>query len=226
MTDSDNSSSPPCPAENAPFGWDTPVFGLTGGIGSGKSTVAQQLASLTRSLLVSADSLGRKALTLPHVQEAIVDRWGQSCFRRNGTLDRAKIASLVFGATPEAEQNRLFLESLTHPIISRNIDMEISRGRELGVDLILLDAPLLFEAGLDRICTAVIFVAASDRVREKRVQIRGWDPGELKNREKCQISLGEKEKKSQYVIDNNGSYERMREQVLLLFTKLMNSNKN
>lgn len=183
-----------------------PVIGLAGGIGSGKSTVAGILAKLG-CLVVDSDARAKAALDLPEVREQLVSWWGKGILQGSaaaGTerkIDRAKVAQVVF-ADPSQRKR---LEALVHPIVRQDRAAAAKEGAAAGAKAVIVDAPLLFEAGLDAECDAVIFVDAPKAVRLERVRVnRGWSPEELERRESAQIPLQTKREKADYCVVNDG----------------------
>ncbi len=178
----------------------TRVVGLTGGIAGGKTTVARMFGSLGAAV-VSADRIAREVVRRPSVLRRVARRWGAQMVR-NGRLDRRRLASVVF----ENPQELRALEAMTHPLILRDIRDRIRRHKRQQAPLIILDAPLLNEAGLDSVCDCQIFVEAGKALRCLRAaRDRDWSPAELVRRERQQLSLGEKKRRAALVIDNSGT---------------------
>ncbi|MHC4946791.1 MAG: dephospho-CoA kinase [Planctomycetota bacterium] len=185
-----------------------PVIGLTGGIGAGKSTVARMLAALG-CVVCDSDALGRAALRDPEVRSRLVEWWGEAILDDAGEVDRASVAVIVFD--DPAQRRRL--EALTHPWIeSRRAEQFAAAGADTVA--LVIDAPLLLEAGLGAGCDAVIFVDADPDVRLGRVAAgRGWDAAELRRREESQLPLDEKRSKADYVVTNDGDQGDLESQV-------------
>ncbi len=176
-----------------------PIIGLAGGAGAGKSAVAAILSRLG-CVVCNSDDLGRQALCDPAIRDELVGWWGRGVLNQDGEIDRAAVAAIVFSRSEELGR----LESLVHPWIEarRKALFEMAPA---GVCALVIDAPLLFEAGLDAECDAVIFVDADRGTRLARVaEGRGWDEQELGKREDSQLPLDEKRARSDYVVSNNG----------------------
>lgn len=174
------------------------VLGLAGGIGSGKSAAAAALAA-RGAYIIDFDREARAALDRPEVARALEQRWGRAIFTPGGAVDRAAVAARVFGQPAE----RAWLESLIHPLIWRTRDQAVAEARAHASLLAVMDAPLLFEAGLDRECDAVLFIEADRAARLERVrQTRGWDEPELDRREQAQLPLEAKRAASRWVVRN------------------------
>jgi dephospho-CoA kinase len=195
-----------------------PVIGLAGGIGSGKTEVARILAGLG-CVVADADAIARQALREPQVRDTLVGWWGDDVLDADGEIDRAAVASIAFG---DAEERRR-LEALVHPRVE-------ARRRELfdaappEAPALVIDAPLLFEAGLDAACDAVIFVDADEAIRRERVaSSRGWEAAELARREESQLPLDEKRERADYVLRNNGELSELTARVRRLLRTIVGS---
>ncbi len=185
-----------------------PILGVAGGVGSGKSTVAGVLAELG-CVVADSDDLARQSLRDPAIRETIVGWWGREVLDESGEIDRAAVAGIVFSRPPELKR----LESLVHPWIEQR-RREIFDAAPSDARALVIDAPLLFEAGLDAECDAVIFVDADLSVRLARAAAsRGWTEDDLRKREVSQLPLDEKRARSDYVVSNNGDLKELTEQV-------------
>lgn len=196
------------------------VLGLLGGVGSGKTVVAQELARLGASIL-DADQTGHEVLQMPHIQEAIRARWGQEVFGSDGQVDRARLAQRVFADSLEAEQERMYLEKITHPEIGHLLRTQAQTLAETGCPAAVLDAPLLLEVGWDRWCDKLIFVDAPREVRLARAIQRGWSPEQFAIREAAQWPVEQKRLRADIIIDNSGTLEDTRVQVLQVWQSLI-----
>lgn len=193
------------------------VIGLAGGIASGKSSVAKAFASLGW-LVIDFDALVRNKLQDPGVQNTLVSWWGASVQRPDGTTDRTRIAEIVFN--DDAQRQRL--ERLVHPLVWRTRQQARDEALKAGALGAVLDAPLLYESGLDRECDAVVFVDAPLEIRARRaMSSRGWTREELLRRESAQIPIEEKAKRSRFTVDNTGDPEALLEQVANICATLL-----
>lgn len=188
------------------------IIGITGGVASGKSLVARQFAALGAGIL-DADRAGHETLRLPHVEAAAKQRWGENIFGSDGRIDRAKLAQIVFAQTPEAVQERKYLEQLTHPEIASQLKQQAAAFESTGVKVAILDAALLFEAGWDDLCEKTVFVESPRDVRLARALTRGWNESEFAAREGVQESLDRKRAFADEIIDNSGPPERTQAQI-------------
>ncbi len=178
----------------------TPVIGIVGGIGSGKSTVARVFESLG-CVVSDSDASVREILTQPGVQRVLAGWWGEAIFAADGSIDRSRVAQIVF----ESPIERRKLEGLIHPLVHERRREQVLEARSQGAGGVIIDAPLLFEAGVDSECDAIVFVDVPREIRLERVRsTRGWDAQELDRREKAQLGLEHKRERSDYVISNTG----------------------
>ena len=195
------------------------IIGLLGGVASGKSLVAQELAR-RGAVVLDADRAGHEALRLPQVEAAARHRWGAKVFGPDGHVDRPKLAQIVFAPPPKGGRERRYLEQLTHPEIGRLLQQQIDAIAP-GTPLVVLDAALLFEAGWDKLCERLVFVDAPREVRRARALARGWTEDEFAAREDAQESLDFKYRRADVIIDNSGSPDHTQSQVERLWQFLV-----
>lgn len=200
---------------------EKPVIGLAGGIGAGKSTVAGILVD--HGCVVSdSDVLAQQALRVAAIRDQLVGWWGRAVLDGSGQIDRAAVARIIFSRPDERRR----LESLVHPWVEAQRRTLFDQAPEAAPALVI-DAPLLFEAGVDRLCDAVIFVAGDRETRLARLSAsRGWNEAELIKREDLQLPLDEKRAKSHYVIDNNGDLQTLTEQVARALNDIVQSRRS
>jgi len=197
-------------------GRSVPVIGIAGGIGSGKSSVARALASLG-ALVSDSDLQIRAALETKDVQETLRKWWGESVMGAGGEVDRSAIAKIVFRDSDERQR----LETMLHPYALRARTALVERAELEDAPAVVVDAPLLFEAGLDGECDAVVFVDTPREIRAARLrETRGWDENELIRREKAQLPLEHKRSNSDHVIINEGDEADLLESVRAVFTQI------
>ncbi|HEY0469871.1 MAG TPA: dephospho-CoA kinase [Polyangiaceae bacterium] len=193
------------------------VFGLTGGIGSGKSAVAQRLRA--RGLpVVNADDLARVAIARDSVGlSRLTDYFGPSVLTAEGELDRALLGQIVF-SDPEA---RRMLDSLIHPLVRQLAAQSFQEIGERGEPLACYEVPLLYEGRLDLTYHPVLVVSAPLALRQQRIAQRdGLDPTQIAARIAAQMPLEEKVRRADYVIDNTGTVEELAEATDAVLTAL------
>ena len=196
------------------------VAGIVGGVASGKSEVTRLLQE-RGAHVIHADAIGHRVLLEPSVRDAVVNHFGQSILASDGVqIDRSRLATMVFGTTPEATQNRRWLESVVHPLIRARISDELEREIARGVPpLIVLDVPLLIESGWIDHCQRVLMVEADEAVRLERAKKRGWTESSFRDREASQRSLADKRSAATDTVDNSGSLEALERQVAELVAR-------
>jgi len=186
-----------------------PVVGLVGGIGSGKSAVAAMLGELG-CLVSDSDELVRRQYEDPAVRAQLQNWWGPGILDERGLVDRAAVAAIVFRDAAE----RARLEALLHP----RVEAERARAfaaAPVGTPALVIDAPLLLEAGLADQCSEIWFIDAPEEVRKARVHVsRGWSGDEWARREAAQWPLDRKRAAAHHVLRNDGDPASLRMQVL------------
>lgn len=189
--------------------------GLTGGVASGKSTVAAILAELG-AVVIDADTLAREVVArgTPGL-EAVVAEFGPSLLTPDGDLDRPAMGRLVF-ADDDARKR---LEAIIHPlVIERMAELEAQAG---GDDVVVHDIPLLAEGGRAGGFDAVVVVdAPRDLQVERMLSDRGWTREDAESRIAAQATREERRAIATHVIDNNGSLEDLRARVEAVFAEL------
>ncbi|MCA9228913.1 MAG: dephospho-CoA kinase, partial [Planctomycetales bacterium] len=178
------------------------VIGVCGGIASGKSLVAAELERLG-AVWINADRLGHEVLAESEVKRLIRDRWGSVVFNSDGSVNRAAVAKIVFAAPPAGPVELQHLEKLTHPRIGEKLRERIEQLRQQAASAVVLDAPVMFRAGWNRLCDRLLFVDAPRQLRLERARSRGWTEEEFDAREAAQESLTWKQQQSDCVIDNS-----------------------
>lgn len=174
---------------------------------------------------MDADRAGHEVLELEEVKQAIRDRFGEEVVGADGRLSRPAIGRRVFGGgsagTDRATADRQFLEQLTHPRIGELLGRQAAALEAAGKQVLVLDAPLLMEAGWNKFCDKTVFVEAPREVRLERARGRGWSDAEFNAREAAQKSLDVKRDRADVILDNSGSPEATREQVNRLWQSLV-----
>jgi dephospho-CoA kinase len=190
------------------------IIGLTGILGSGKSTVAALLRK--RGLeVIDLDALARDSLRWKETQDDIKRVFGPE-YVIDGTVDVERLKSVAF-----TKENLRTLETIVHPRVREKVKEKLDLLEKEGAPAVFVDHPLLFETGFYRRFHKIVVVdAAMDAIRE-RLKERGMDPGDAEQRLSFQLSLEVKKKMADYVIDNNGTEDRLEEQVDGLLEKIM-----
>ncbi len=191
--------------------------GLTGNVGSGKSTVAALWAAAGVPV-VSADELSRQAV-LPGSRglQAVRAAFGDGAIAADGTLDRARMRALVFADAGAREQ----LERILHPLIAELRARWIEERRASGAALVVSEVPLLFEKGLQGEFDVTVLVDASEQVRfDRLVRLRGMDANEARRIMASQMDSARKRAIADHVIGNDGSPEALEREAARVLTSL------
>lgn len=195
----------------------TKVLGLTGGIASGKSTVSGRLKAAGLPV-IDADQVAREVVAAgtPGLT-ALVKAFGTRILRADGQLNRARLGQVVFGDS--AARRRV--NAITHPLIRQAIKDQITAARAAEVPWVVLDVPLLFEAGYDRWCDLVVVVWVRSRTQLRRLMARDhYQKAVAHRRIWAQMPLKQKARRADRVIDNNGSPAATAAQVKRLLASL------
>jgi dephospho-CoA kinase len=187
------------------------LIGLTGGIAAGKSEVLRLLGELGAATL-STDEVVHELLATDELRALLTERWGERV-APEGRIDRGRIAGIVF----EEPGELAWLESVLHPRVGERV---LSWRSQLGdgVEVAVIEVPLLFEGRMAEIFDATIAVVAEDGVRERRAAERGT--GALEGRSARQLSQEEKAELAHHVVHNDGTLEQLAAQLRELYPKL------
>lgn len=187
------------------------VIGLTGSIGTGKSTIANKFKQLNIPV-VDADKIAREVVE-PHTEtyRKIVETFGEEILHEDKTLNRKALGNIVF----TDEKKRKQLNSIIHPAIRKEMLRQRDEWIAKGKECVVLDIPLLYESKLTHFVDKVIVVYVDEEVQLKRIMERDQSSEEdAKNRIAAQIPVAEKAKRADAVIDNNGSIEHSYKQLI------------
>ncbi len=187
-----------------------PIVGIVGGIGSGKSALADELVKLGGHL-ITADKLGHEALRQVDIREKVIERWGRELLDATGEIQRRALGRIVFADAAELRE----LEAMVFPFIGKRIHEEIARAnQDSRARFVILDAAIMMEAGWDKNCSRVIFVDTPKEIRLERLRRqRRWTAEELDSRENAQMAVEEKRRRADAIIDNSGGPEKARSQL-------------
>jgi dephospho-CoA kinase len=193
------------------------IVALIGGMGSGKTRVAEELRR-HGARVISGDRLGHEALKQAEIASQVREHFGAEVFDEEGAVDRRKLGALVFA---DASKRRV-LEEMVHPWIEKRFYEEI---READADpacrFVVLDAAVLLEAGWQEYCDVIVYVDAPRETRLARLaHERGWTAQEVERREQAQLPLADKAARAHVRLDNGGSAEQLSKQVQDLLQRL------
>ena len=194
-----------------------PIIGIIGGIGSGKSTVAAEFGKLGCKV-IDADRIAHELLEKKSVKEKILEYFGPKILKQKGKIDRSKLAEIAFA---DAEKIA-FLNRVIHPLVLEKTKKLIEKYKnQKKVKAIVLDMPLLVEAGWEKRCDKLIFVDCRQKIRAKRAEKMGFNKKQLKIRENFQISLDKKAKLTDNIVENNSGFSTLVRQVAGIFSYIV-----
>lgn len=193
------------------------LIGLTGGIGSGKSTVSRELERLG-AVVVDADATAREVLQPGEPAYAeVLAAFGDRVRAPDGSLDRSKLSRLIF-TDPQARQR---LNAITHPRIIARIFERVEDARRAGAEVVVLEVPLLLETGMQHMVDEVWVVAADPETQARRLEReRHYNREEIERRIAAQMPLEEKLRHADRVIDTRGTLEETRRRVRELWREI------
>ena len=194
------------------------LVGLTGNIGSGKSTVAQ-LLSARGATIIDADVLARRAVEQgTPAYASIVERWGTSILAADGLIDRAALRRIVFSEPQELEQ----LNAIVHPEVERMLGALVQQARQRGDRMVVCDIPLLFERRMTDAFDRILLVDAPRPVRlERLVRERGLRETEAMAMIVAQMPAELKRARADFVIDNVGTLTQLDQRVAEVWSALL-----
>jgi dephospho-CoA kinase len=200
------------------------ILGLTGSLGSGKSTVARMLEEQAEARIVDADEIAREVQKPGgSAFDEIVAAFGPSVLQEDGMLDRKKLATLVFAD----DNKRHILNSIVHPKVRAEELRMLREYRQLP--LVVLVVPLLLENRMQSLVDRIVVVTVDDASRRKRLYERSaMTDGDINRCLAAQMSDEEKVAQADFVIDNSGSLDNTRRQVddMLLQLKVQSPQRN
>ncbi|APV44597.1 dephospho-CoA kinase [Dehalogenimonas formicexedens] len=193
------------------------VIGLTGGIGSGKSTVGAMLKDLGAAF-IDADKVGHRLLREDNdIKWAIVSAFGEGILDANEAIDRKTLAGIVF-CDPEALKR---LNAITHPAISQAVSEEVAELRSQGLKAVVVEAALLVEAGwMEQTDVIWLTVAPGDVILQRLVDRMGYSDAEARSRIACQTSDENRRRHATAVIDTNTSIDELKAKVTGMYRAL------
>ena len=190
------------------------LIGLTGGIGTGKSTVANYLATVYNLPILDADIYARDAVSVGSpILLQIAAKYGQDMILNDGNLNRSKLGEIIFNSPEE----RHWLESLIHPYVRKCFDQAI---KESSANTLILVVPLLFEANLQSLVNQIWVVSCSPQQQQQRLIARNnLTPEQAIARINSQLPIGEKIARADVVLDNSSTLESLLKQIDIVISK-------
>jgi len=174
------------------------IIGLTGGIGSGKSTVSRLFEIMGIPVYIADTESKRLTESSPVIREKLIERFGAGLYAER-KLNKALLASLIF----ENDDNRNYVNSVIHPVVRMDFEQWIAQHAQFPI--LVIEAAILFESGFAGSVDVSVTVAAPEELRIRRVELReGWSRESILARIQSQLSEEEKIRRSGYVIYNDG----------------------
>lgn len=195
------------------------IIGILGGIGSGKSSAAAEFGRLGCGI-VDADRMVHELLEEETIIQEIRQLFGDDVLLSNGKIDNSRLSEKVF----ENAESVAGINNIIHePVLARSEELISKLNSSENVKAIVLDMPLLAEVGWHKKCDKLVFVDCKDEIRAQRTEKKGGFPKkQLKKRENFQISLDNKAKIADYIVDNNSDLSALAEQVFRIFSIELN----
>ncbi len=197
------------------------VVGLVGGIASGKSTVSRVFAELGAGL-IDADKIGHEVLNRPLIARRLRQIFGEQVLASDGSVDRKQLGKLVFGSDGQARARLAQLEEIVHPVIQAHAVRMLSQFKQADPPppAVVIDAPLLLEAGWAPMCDIIVFIDTPEEIRRERAVQRGWTSDHFAERERLQLSLDEKKAQATHVLNGNTDEKQLRISVKRLLEQM------
>ena len=197
-------------------------IGLTGGIATGKSTVANIFKRFGIPVINSDEAAREVVVPGTEGYKKVVEAFGKEILLPNGEINRKKLAEIIF-SNPEKKKK---LEEILHPLIDKDIQQKLQVIEEQGQKLVVLEVPLLFEKGWDKRMHYTVTVTAPLELQIERLTQRDKiDRKEALKRIKNQMPLEEKIKRSHFVIDNSQGPKELEEQVKRILKRITHEDK-
>ncbi|MGD1045390.1 MAG: dephospho-CoA kinase [Bacteroidota bacterium] len=188
--------------------------GVTGGIGSGKSAICSLFAHFGVPVLYADDIAKELSSTDLTIHKRLISLLGESAFQADGSLNRSFIASKMFSDKLLMEK----VESIIHPRVEKEIERQIKELAHSGKHIVIVEAALIYEAGLHKNLDAVIVVDADESERINRVRKRDTvSEDAVRSRMTAQLDVKKKLEKADYIIYNNGTLEELESKVQFLY---------
>lgn len=199
------------------------IIGLTGGIASGKSTVSGMLKGLG-AVIIDADKIARQVVEPNQpTWHKIKQRFGEEIFHPNGQLDRKKLGAIIF----KDGQARTDLNALIHPAIRESMKQQKEKAQRQGIELIVMDIPLLFESELEYMVEKILVVYVPEEIQKDRLMLRDQiDEKIALQKMSSQLSIEQKKAKGHAFIDNSGSLMKTKKQLEHIIRKWRTEDNN
>lgn len=191
------------------------LVGLTGNYGMGKSIVLSQFKTLG-AITIDSDKIVKSLLSEREVIESIRNLLGNTVFDENGNLDKKKVANLIF----KNDILKNSLENILHPLVFERIESFLFTIKEKDV-IVVIEIPLLYEKGYEGRFDRTITVFSDEETALQRLEKNGISNEDAMKRLQAQLPIEEKNKKCDFIVDNNGTLEETMTQVTKIYSKLL-----
>lgn len=193
------------------------TLGITGGIGSGKTTVCRLFEELGARVFYADLEAKKLMVEDPEARAEIIEAFGSASYNEEGQLNRGYLAQQVFGDEKKVQK----INAIVHPRVHQAFKRTREQAEQDGIVLLLHEAALIFESGGDKHLDAVVVVDAPETQRVQRVVERdGVMAEQVRSRMHHQLSSEERRRRADYIIENTGTLEDLRRQVEALFESL------
>jgi dephospho-CoA kinase len=192
-------------------------LGITGGLGSGKSTAARFFADLGARLFDADAEAKLILLRYEPIRQELIEEWGDAILNEVGEIDFLKLATYAF-AKPERQHR---LNEIIHPKVIQVAEHEMMKASQEGIHLFVLDVPLLFESQMERYLDYTLAIVAAEGIRVQRALARvTMSEAEIRKRIKLQLTDEDRIARADFVISNNGTLEEFQQKLQQLYDAL------
>ena len=187
------------------------IIGVTGGVGAGKSTVLNYLEKRYGAKLILADLVGHEVMEPGHeAYEQVVKAFGQEIVSEDKTIDRKALGAIVFAD----EKKRMILNRIIHPAVRQEILRRLEEAELLHLSYVVVEAALFLEENYDAFCDETWYIYTDEKIRRQRLkESRGYSDERIDQIFRSQKTHEEFQKRSLFMIDNNGSEEETFRQI-------------
>jgi dephospho-CoA kinase len=188
------------------------VIGITGGIGSGKTTLAKIIESLGYKVIYT-DLIAKKIMNeSPEIRQKIIDAFGSDSYSANSELNNTFISNIVFAEGDEAKSKLETLNRIVHPAVIDEMIKETEKLEQIGEEIVFIESALIYEAGLEDGFDYIIVVDSREDLRAKRAALRlGISESEVLNRMRKQNSTQVEKNLADFVIENNSTIDKLKD---------------
>lgn len=193
------------------------VVAITGGIGCGKSTVAEIIKNNGYKVISSDDYAKTVMVSNENIRKKLISEFGTDIYFNNGKLNKDLLSKIVFGSSPDNEKSLVKLNSIVHPIVLEKLIEEVEYFEKKGEKIVFVESALIFEAQLEEGFDYIIVVDANEKVIFERLKkSRNLSDEEIRFRMKQQLSKELKKQNADFIIENNASFDELKKSVEII----------